>query len=117
MQMGAEIRMSIADVDSDLLLSRYWPPTTSVRRGSYSETDCATTDQKARTWTQKYVQTRTESVKCMFFPKSLATSRTHNDPFPFADVKCKVGWKILRSSNVRDGDLQFGYFKQCRLAI
>ena len=43
-QMGAEIRVSIADFDSDPLLSRYWHPSTSVRRGSCSETDSTTMD-------------------------------------------------------------------------
>ena len=43
-QMGAEIRVSIADVDSNPLPSRCWPPTTSVYRGSYSETSFATAD-------------------------------------------------------------------------
>ena len=44
MQMGAEIRVSVADIDSDPLLRRYWPPSTSVRRGSSSETDFSITD-------------------------------------------------------------------------
>ena len=53
MQMGAEIIVSIVDVDSDPLLSRYWPPSTSVYRGSYLETDFSTTDKKPRAQTQK----------------------------------------------------------------
>ena len=46
-QMGAEIRQSMADVDADSLLSQNWPPSTLVRHGSYrscSETESATTD-------------------------------------------------------------------------
>ena len=46
-QMGAEIRQSVADVDTDSLLSQNWPPSTLVRHGSCrscSETDSATTD-------------------------------------------------------------------------
>ena len=46
-QMGAEIRVSVADVDTDSLLSQNWPPSTLVRHGSYrscSETESATTD-------------------------------------------------------------------------
>ena len=43
-QISAEIHVSIADVDSDPLLSQCWPPSTSVHRGSYSETDFFTTD-------------------------------------------------------------------------
>ena len=39
MQIGAEIRVSVAEVDSDLLLSQYWSPSTFVHRGSCSETD------------------------------------------------------------------------------
>ena len=45
LQMGAEIRQSVADVDTDSLLSQNWPPSTSVRHGSCrscSETDSAT---------------------------------------------------------------------------
>ena len=47
LEMGAEIRVSIAEVDTDPLHSQNWPPSTSVRYGScrsYSETDSATTD-------------------------------------------------------------------------
>ena len=46
-QMGAEIRQSVADVDTDSLLSQNWPPSTLVRHGSCkncSETESATTD-------------------------------------------------------------------------
>ena len=69
LQMGAEIRVSITDVDLDLLLSRYWPPSTFVGNGSCSETDFSTTDKKTRTWAEKYRWTRTESVKSVFFGK------------------------------------------------
>ena len=34
MHIGAEIRVSIADVDTDSLLSQNWPPSTLVRYGS-----------------------------------------------------------------------------------
>ena len=47
LEMDAEIRVSIADVDTDPLLTRYWPPSTLVRHGSYrsySEIDSTTTD-------------------------------------------------------------------------
>ena len=46
-QMGAEIRQSVADVDTDSLLSQNWPPSPLVRHGSCrscSETESATTD-------------------------------------------------------------------------
>ena len=46
-EMGAEVRVFIVDVDMDLLLSRNWPPSTSVCYGSYrscSETDFVTTN-------------------------------------------------------------------------
>ena len=33
LQMGAEIRQSVADVDTDSLLSQNWPPSMSVRHG------------------------------------------------------------------------------------
>ena len=67
--MGAEIRVSIVDVDSDPLLSWYWPPSTFVHSGSYSETDFSTIDKKARIQIQKYGRTRMESVKSVFFGK------------------------------------------------
>ena len=46
-QMGAEIRQSVADVDTDSLLSQNWPPNTLIRHWScrsYSETESTTTD-------------------------------------------------------------------------
>ena len=69
MQMGAEVRVSIADVDSDPLLNRYWPPSISVHHGSCTETDFSTMDKKPRTHTEKYGRNRTESVKSVFFGK------------------------------------------------
>ena len=33
-QTDAEIRVSVADVDTDSLLSQNWPPSTLVRHGS-----------------------------------------------------------------------------------
>ena len=44
LQMGAETRVSIVDVDIDPLLSWYWPPSTFVHCGSCLETDSSTTD-------------------------------------------------------------------------
>ena len=44
MQIGAEICVSIVDVDLDPLLTQYWPPSTFVRCGSYLETDFANID-------------------------------------------------------------------------
>ena len=43
-QIGAEICVSIADVDSDPSLSQYWPPNTSIYCRSCSEIDFSTTD-------------------------------------------------------------------------
>ena len=34
-QIGAEIRVSVADVDTDSLLNHNWPPSTLVRHGSW----------------------------------------------------------------------------------
>ena len=50
-QMGAEIRQSVADVDTDSLLSQNWPPSPLVRHRSCrscSETESATTDWNGR---------------------------------------------------------------------
>ena len=43
-QINAEIRVFIADIDSDPSLSQYWPPSTYVCCGSCSKTDFSTTD-------------------------------------------------------------------------
>ena len=62
-QMGAEIRVSVVDVDTDFLLSQNWPPNSLVRHGSWrscSETDSATTDCKARKQTTKNGRNATE---------------------------------------------------------
>ena len=73
-QMGAEIRQSVADVDTDSLLSQNWPPSPSIRWRSYSETESATTDRNGR---KKKGKKRTERYKipnsCRF-RKSLAAS-------------------------------------------
>ena len=52
MQMGVGIRQSVADVDTDSLLSQNWPPSPSVRWRSCSETDSATTEKNARNATE-----------------------------------------------------------------
>ena len=63
-QMGAEIRQSVADVDTDSLLSQNWPPSTLVRHGSCrscSETESATTELKfGRKKTEKTARNATE---------------------------------------------------------
>ena len=87
-QMRAEIRVSIADVDLDPYLNRYWPPSTSVHRGSCSETDSATRDQRARRRTQKYGQCRMESVKSVFFRKVWP-------PPPLTGRRCKDKWQLI----------------------
>ena len=69
MQIRAEIRQSVADVDSDLLLSQYWPPITFVRHGNWSESDFATMDYKAPIRTQKHRRTHTESENPRFSEK------------------------------------------------
>ena len=48
MQMGVGIRQSIADVDTDSLLSQNWPPSPPVRWRSCSETDSSTTEKHGR---------------------------------------------------------------------
>ena len=48
MQMGVGIRQSVADVDTDSLLSQNWPPSPPVRWRSCSETDSATTEKYGR---------------------------------------------------------------------
>ena len=53
MQMGAEIRQSMADVDTDSLLSQNWPPSPSIRWRSCSETESATTDRNGWKKTEK----------------------------------------------------------------
>ena len=76
MQIGAEIRVSVADVDTDFLLSQNWPPSTLVHHGSCkscSETDSANTDCKK--WTERY-----GIPKFCRFRKSLATSSKDDDP-------------------------------------
>ena len=60
MQMGAEIRQSVADVDTDSLLSQNWPPSPPVRWGSCSETDSATTEKFGRKNTEKTARKNSE---------------------------------------------------------
>ena len=48
MQMGVGIRQSIADVDTDSLLSQNWPPSPSVHWRRCSETDSATAEKNER---------------------------------------------------------------------
>ena len=72
--MGVGIRQSVADVDTDSLLSQNWPPCLSVRWRSCSETDSATTEKKR---TEKNGKKRTERYgipNFRRFRKSLATS-------------------------------------------
>ena len=60
MQMGVGIRQSIADVDTDSLLSQNWPPSPPVHWRSCSETDSATTEKHGRKKTEKYARNATE---------------------------------------------------------
>ena len=60
MQMGVGIRQSIADVDTDSLLSENWPPSPPVRWRSYSETDFATTEKNGRKKPEKTAWNATE---------------------------------------------------------
>ena len=60
MQMGVGIRQSVADVDTDSLLSQNWPPSPPVRWRSCSETDSATTEKHGRKKTEKTARNATE---------------------------------------------------------
>ena len=60
MQMGVGIRQSVADVDTDSLLSQNWPPSPPVRWRSCSETDSATTEKHGRKKTEKPARNATE---------------------------------------------------------
>ena len=60
MQMGVGIRQSVADVDTDSLLSQNWPPSPPVRWRSCSETDSATTEKHGRKKTEKTAWNATE---------------------------------------------------------
>ena len=71
-QIGAEIRQSVADVDTDSLLSQNWPPSTLVRHRSYrscSETESATTDRNGRKKTEKNARNATEFLNSVDFGK------------------------------------------------
>ena len=114
MQMGAEIRVSIADVDSDPLLNWYWPPSASVHRGSYSETNFFTMDKKARTRTQKYGWTRTESIKSVFFRKT------------WPPLRCPIEHTMRHNANCSTNPISFhihayqtkrAYFSCCPIAV
>ena len=62
-QMGAGIRQSMANVDTDSLLSQNWPPSTLVRHRSCkscSETESATTDWNGRKKPEKNTRNATE---------------------------------------------------------
>ena len=72
MQMGLGIRQSIADVDTDSLLSQNWPPSPSVRWRSCSETDSATMEKSGKKRTERY-----GIPNFRRFRKSLATSTVH----------------------------------------
>ena len=60
MQMGVGIRQSVADVDTDSLLSQNWPPSPLVRWRSCSETDSATTEKHGRKKMEKTARNGTE---------------------------------------------------------
>ena len=62
MQMGVGIRQSVADVDTDSLLSQNWPPSPSVHWRSCSETESATTDKNGRKKTEKNAPNSTNSL-------------------------------------------------------
>ena len=60
MQMGVGIRQSVADVDTDSLLSQNWPPSSPVRWRSCPETDSATTEKHGRKKLEKTARNATE---------------------------------------------------------
>ena len=60
MQMGVGIRQSVADVDTDSLLSQNWPPSPPVHWRSCSETNSATTKKHGRKKTEKEPWNATE---------------------------------------------------------
>ena len=60
MQMGVGIRQSVADVDTDSLLSQNWPPSPLVRWRSCWETDSATTEKHGRKKPEKNARNATE---------------------------------------------------------
>ena len=60
MQMGVGIRQSVADVDTDSLLSQNWPPSLSLRWRSCSETESVTTDKNGRKKSEKTARNATE---------------------------------------------------------
>ena len=76
MQMGVGIRQSVADVDTDSLLSQNWPPSPPVRWRSCSETDSATTEKHGRKKNGKNSTERYGIPNFHRFRKSLATSTT-----------------------------------------
>ena len=80
MQMGAEIRQSLADVDTDSLLNENWPPSSSVRWRSCSETDSATTDKDGRKKTEKNARNATEFLISVDLGK-VWTPLLHNEPY------------------------------------
>ena len=60
MQMGVGIQQSVADVNTDSLLSQNWPPSPPVRWRSCSETDSATTEKHGQKKTEKNAWNATE---------------------------------------------------------
>ena len=60
MQMGVGIRQSVADVDTDSLLSQNWPPSPPVRWRSCSETDSPTTEKFGRKKMEKTARKNSE---------------------------------------------------------
>ena len=85
MQMGAEIRQSVADVDTDSLLSQNWPPSPSIRWRSCSETESATTDRNGRKNGKKRTG-RYGIPNFRRFRKSLATSTWTTVRWPSAHI-------------------------------
>ena len=78
MQMGAEIRQSVPDVDTDSLLSQNWPPSPSLRWRSCSETESATTDRNGRKKPEKNARNATEFLVDLgkYWPPLITSTNT-----------------------------------------
>ena len=93
MQMGVGIRQSIADVDTDSLLSQNWPPSPPVRWRSCSETDSATTEKHGRKKTEKTARNAMEFLISIdlgkVWPPLLGGARV------FSKIDLKLGyWQV-----------------------